>query len=121
MRQTPEILKAILGTLLSNAIDYSKPGQKIILDVEENPETIIFFVRDFGIGIPKKEQSRIFERFYRASNAKNLKPSGTGLGLNITKMLAEKIGAEISFESKENKGSVFYLNIPKKLYKSKKI
>jgi signal transduction histidine kinase len=56
----------------------------------------------------------MFERFYRASNAKALKPNGTGLGLNIAKVLAEKIGAEISFESEENKGSTFYLRIPKR-------
>jgi signal transduction histidine kinase len=113
----PEILKSIIGTFLSNAINYSMPGKKVILDVKKEPKTILFFVRDFGIGIPKREQKRMFERFYRASNAKKLKPSGTGLGLNIAKTLAEKIGAEISFESEENKGSTFYLRIPKKLSK----
>lgn len=110
----PEILKSILGCFLSNAIDYSKPGQKVILDVKEKSEVVVFFVRDFGISIPRSEQKRIFERFYRASNAKNLKPTGTGLGLNIAKTLAKKIGAKISFESEENKGSIFYLRIPKR-------
>lgn len=110
----PEILKSILGTFLANAIDYSVPGQKVILDVKEESGVIVFFVRDFGIGIPKREQERIFERFYRASNTKGSKPTGTGLGLNIAKMLAEKIGATISFESQENKGSTFYLRIPKR-------
>jgi PAS domain S-box-containing protein len=110
----PEILKSILGCFISNAIDYSSPGQKVILDIKDESEAVVFFVRDFGIGIPKEEQKRIFERFYRASNAKNLKPTGTGLGLNIASMLAEKIGAEISFESEENKSSTFYLRVPKK-------
>lgn len=108
-----EILKSIIGTFLSNAIDYSTPGQKVILNIKEKPGAVVFFVRDFGIGIPKKEQKRMFERFYRTSNAKNLKPTGTGLGLNIAKTLAEKIGAEISFKSQENKGSTFYLCIRK--------
>ena len=116
----PEILKSILGCFLSNAIDYSMPGQKVILDVKEEPGAVVFSVRDFGIGIPKKEQDRMFERFYRASNAKTLKPTGTGLGLNIARMLAQKIGAEISFESQENKGSVFYLRIPKRSNKGAK-
>ena len=116
----PEILKSILGCFLSNAIDYSMPGQKVILDVKEESGAVVFFVRDFGIGIPKHEQDRMFERFYRASNAKTLKPTGTGLGLNIARMLAQKIGAEISFESQENKGSIFYLCIPKRSNKGAK-
>lgn len=110
----PEILKSILRSFLSNAISYSRPGQKVILDVKEESGAVVFFVRDFGIGIPKNEQKRMFERFYRASNARALKPTGTGLGLNIAKVLAEKIGAEISFKSEENKGSTFYLRIPKR-------
>jgi len=114
----PAILKSILGVFLSNAIDYSRPGQKVILNVKEEPKTIIFSVRDFGIGIPKEEQKRIFERFYRASNAKIIKPNGTGLGLNIARILAEKIGAKIATESQENKGSTFYLRIPKRSIKN---
>jgi len=114
IKTDPEILKSILGCFLSNAINYSMPGQKVILDVKKESGAIVFFVRDFGIGIPKREQKRMFERFYRASNAKTLKPTGTGLGLNIAKVLAEKIGAETSFKSEENKGSTFYLRIPKR-------
>ncbi|HPT40544.1 MAG TPA: PAS domain S-box protein [Candidatus Paceibacterota bacterium] len=109
-----DVLKSVLGSFLSNAIDYSKPGQKVIMDAEENTNAVTFSVRDFGIGIPEVEQKRIFERFYRASNAKNWKPTGTGLGLHISMMLAEKIGAKISFKSEENKGSTFYLYIPKR-------
>jgi len=109
----PVIVKSIIGTFLSNAIDYSMPGQKVLLDVKERAGTVTFLVQDFGIGIPKREQKRMFERFYRASNAKNLKPNGTGLGLNIARTIAEKIGANISFTSEENKGSTFYLRIPK--------
>jgi signal transduction histidine kinase len=117
----PEILKSILGSFLSNAIDYSMPGQKVILDVKEKSGAVVFFVRDFGIGIPKNEQKRMFERFYRASNARAMKPIGTGLGLNIAKVLAEKIGAEISFKSEENKGSIFYLRIPKRSSRGAKV
>lgn len=108
-----ELVKSILGCFLSNAIDYSRPGQKVILDIKQESGKVIFFVRDFGIGIPRVEHKRIFQRFYRASNAKNFKPTGTGLGLNIARTLAEKVGAEISFESKKDKGSTFYLQLPK--------
>lgn len=108
-----EILKSILECFISNAINYSNSGQEVALAVEEKKSDIIFSVRDNGIGIPEEEQKKIFERFYRASNAKALKPAGSGLGLNIAKILAEKIGGDISFKSKENKGSTFYLRIPK--------
>jgi len=108
-----EILKSILECFISNAINYSKNGQEVILNVKEEPTAVVFSVKDSGIGIPKNEQAKMFERFYRASNAKAFMPGGTGLGLNIAKTLAEKIGAEISFESEENKGSTFYLRIPR--------
>lgn len=109
------MLRSILETFVSNAINYSQRGQEIILDVKEEESAVVFFVKDSGIGIPKEEQKRIFQRFYRASNAKPVKPDGTGLGLYIASMLAEKIGAKISFESEENKGSTFYLRVSKKI------
>jgi len=108
-----QILKTIFDCFVSNAINYSSPGQEVLLDAKEGKDTIILSVKDNGIGIPEKEKSKIFERFYRASNAKAFKPTGSGLGLNIANMLAEKIGAEISFESKQNKGTTFYLHLPK--------
>ncbi|TSC76795.1 MAG: putative Histidine kinase [Parcubacteria group bacterium Gr01-1014_29] len=109
-----QILLIILNCFISNAIEYSNTGQEVILDSKEEAEAVVFSVKDSGIGIPKEEQKQIFERFYRASNAKVLKPSGTGLGLYIASLLAKNIGATILFESKENKGSTFYLRIPKR-------
>ena len=85
------------------------------LEVKEETSAVVFLVQDSGIGIPKEEQKGIFERFYRASNAKRMKPEGTGLGLYIAYMLAKKIGAEILFESGEGKGATFYLRVPKKV------
>jgi signal transduction histidine kinase len=81
--------------------------------VQEEKAAVVFSVKDNGIGVPEEEQKKLFERFYRASNAKAFKPGGSGLGLSIAKMLAEKIGGKISFESKENKGTTFYLRLPK--------
>lgn len=109
-----QMLSTILDCFVSNAINYSPVGEKILLDAKEEPNAVVLSVEDKGIGIPKVEQSRIFEKFYRASNAKDLKPTGTGLGLHIAKMLADKIGAKVSFESKENKGSTFFVSIPQK-------
>lgn len=107
-----EVLRIILESLMTNAINYSSPGKEVTIEVKKKGHDVIFVVKDTGIGIPAAESSRIFERFYRASNAKLFKPDGTGLGLSIALMLAEKIHARISFESKENKGSTFILTIP---------
>lgn len=110
-----QILRSILECFVSNAISYSKDGQEVVLDAKEEPAAAVFFVKDNGIGIPEEEQVKISERFYRASNAKAFKPDGTGLGLYIAFLLAQKIGGKISFESKEKKGTTFYLRIPKKV------
>ena len=80
--------------------------------LKKKPTELIFSVKDSGIGIPQNEQGQIFARFYRASNAKTFDTRGTGLGLYIASMLAKKIGATLSFESEEGKGSTFYIHIP---------
>ncbi len=113
VRANREFLKQILESLISNAINYSNSGQQINVNVKEDAGAVVFEVKDFGIGIPEEEQKRIFERFYRASNAKALKPDGTGLGLYIAHMLAERTGVMITFESKKDAGATFYVRIPK--------
>lgn len=110
----PQIVSTILNYLVENAIDYSHSSNKVSIDAKSKGKDMIFSVKDNGIGIPKQEQGRIFERFYRASNAKYFKPNGTGLGLNIARTIAQNMGGEISFKSEEKKGSTFYLRIPKK-------
>lgn len=107
------LIKTALETLFANAIEYSKAGQTIIIDAKEEQGEVVFSVKDFGIGIPEEEKARVFERFYRASNAKASKPDGTGLGLYISTMLAGRIGGKITFESKEQEGTTFYLRVPK--------
>ena len=67
---------------------------------------------DTGIGIPKKEQARIFERFFRATNAKKLGKIGTGLGLYLAKNIVEAHGGRIWFVSEEHKGSDFRIALP---------
>lgn len=104
---------SILENILSNAITYSPPKHKVVLSVFEEGALLVFSVRDFGIGIPQEEQKKIFERFYRALNAIRFKPEGTGLGLSVAAELAKKIGVKISFQSEENKGSVFFVRVPK--------
>ncbi|HAT68590.1 MAG: hypothetical protein A2481_02605 [Candidatus Yonathbacteria bacterium RIFOXYC2_FULL_47_9] len=106
------MLRTILECLVSNAINYSPQGGVVTIGIKKESSGIVFAVKDSGIGIPQKEHSQIFERFYRASNAKIFDINGTGLGLYITSMLAKKIGVLLSFESTEGKGSTFYAHVP---------
>lgn len=106
------MLRNIIECFVSNAIQYSSSGQEVILDAQEEAAAVTLSVQDSGIGIPAVEQEKIFERFYRASNAKKMRPDGTGLGLYIAAMLAKRIGAEISFISEECKGSSFRVRVP---------
>ena len=69
-----------------------------------------FTIKDQGIGIPSKDQTHIFERYFRAENA--LLNQGTGIGLNIIKSHLENLGGEITFESEENEGSIFFVKLP---------
>lgn len=108
------VVRDICQILISNAINYSQRGQEVVFGAKEEPDTVVLYVKDSGIGIPKEEQSLIFQRFYRAANAKDLLPGGTGLGLYKAVLLAGKIGANISFESKgKGLGTIFYLRIHK--------
>ncbi|MBE9912448.1 cell wall metabolism sensor histidine kinase WalK [Paenibacillus donghaensis] len=110
-------LRQILINLLSNAVSYTPDGGKVELSVrdrqdEEGLEKIIFKVSDTGIGIPKKDQPRIFERFYRVDKARSRSSGGTGLGLSIVKHLVELHHGEISVESELGIGTTFTVELP---------
>ncbi len=105
------MIASILETFIENAVDYSENGQEIVLDAKVESGDVIFSVKDGGIGIPKEEHKRISERFYRAGNAKTVKPDGTGLALYVAYLLAKKIGGKISFESEESAGTTFFLRM----------
>lgn len=104
------IIKNILLNLISNAIKYSKEGL-IELSVTATTPTIIFTVKDQGIGIPDADKPFLFTRFFRAHNAVNI--PGTGLGLNIVKRYVELLNGLIGVESRIGYGSTFTIEIPK--------
>lgn len=103
-----QIIKSILTNLLSNAIKYSESDIEIQTEVNG---LINLIVKDKGIGIPKKEQVNLFEKFFRATNAKNIE--GTGLGLNIVKRYVELLNGDIRFSSTENEGTDIFISLPK--------
>jgi two-component system phosphate regulon sensor histidine kinase PhoR len=105
-------LQEVLQNLLDNAIQYTLPGGKIVLSAEAKNDEVIFTVGDTGIGIPRSDQPRIFERFYRVDAARSREAGGTGLGLSIAKHLIEVHGGRIWVESEVGEGSQFHFSIP---------
>jgi len=105
-------LAEILQNLLDNATQYTLPGGRITLSAETRDADVVFTVSDTGIGIPKSDQSRIFERFYRVDAARSREAGGTGLGLAIAKHLVEVHGGRIWVDSEIGQGSQFHFSVP---------
>jgi two-component system, OmpR family, phosphate regulon sensor histidine kinase PhoR len=117
-RDLPEVagdrrrITEVLQNLLDNAIQYTLPGGKIVLSAETKGQEVVFTVADTGIGIPRAEQPRIFERFYRVDVARSREAGGTGLGLSIAKHLVEVHGGRLWVESEIGQGSRFHFTVP---------
>jgi PAS domain S-box-containing protein len=107
------LVKEICANLLSNAIKYTPEGGKVHFELSEKPGEVQWRVTDTGYGIPIKEQKNIFLKFFRADNITGKDVSGTGLGLYLIKNLAESLGGDLWFKSKEDQGSTFYFSLPK--------
>jgi signal transduction histidine kinase len=103
------IMTLILRNLIYNAIKYSHENKSIKVSIKLKRDLLIS-IQDKGIGIPEADQPHIFNRFFRAKNALHFQ--GTGIGLNLVKYHAERLGGQISFRSKEDKGSTFILRLP---------
>lgn len=104
-------IEQVLVNLLSNAVKYSPGENKVILYTNKTSSELIISVRDFGIGIPKEEQLKVFERFYRTKDLGKHHISGFGLGLYICHDIITRHHGKIWIES-ENIGSTFYVSLP---------
>lgn len=113
-----DMLWQVLQNLLSNASRYGNENTKIIVSLSKDDEFVQISVKDSGIGIPKAQVSRVFEKFFRADNAISLSAEGSGLGLSFVKTLVDRWGGKIWFESKEGTGTTFYFTVPKTLHTS---
>ena len=102
---TKKILDEMIYNLCDNAIKYNKENGVVDVIINTTDSKVNLTVRDTGIGIPKGEQSRVFERFYRVDKSHSKLVGGTGLGLAIVKHGAAYHDAEISLESTEGKGT----------------
>ncbi|MCB1179872.1 MAG: hypothetical protein KDK36_20010, partial [Leptospiraceae bacterium] len=105
-----KLLRYIVINLLNNAIKYSDKGKDVEFHVSRERDNLVFLIKDYGIGIPENEKSKIFEPFHRAKNVGTR--NGTGLGMAIAYKSTLMHGGKINFESNEGKGTTFKVNIP---------
>jgi PAS domain S-box-containing protein len=105
-------VEQVLINLISNAIKYSPEADKILIGATAGKEFITVHVKDFGLGIPKNEQSHIFGRFYQVNNPTVKTYPGLGLGLYISAQIVERHHGAMWVESEEGKGSTFYFTLP---------
>jgi len=107
-----DLTKHALSNLVDNAIKYSKKQGKIDISLESKGKFGYIAVEDSGVGIPVKEQSAVFNKFYRVYNSESVSAGGTGLGLFIVKNLIENQGGNINIRSKIGRGSTFTMSMP---------
>lgn len=113
LHTVPNILEEVLFNLCDNAIKYNKPGGSVCICLTENEESVCISVKDNGVGIPKEDQSRVFERFYRVDKSHSKEIGGTGLGLSIVKHGVSFLGGEVELESTPEQGTEITVSFPK--------
>lgn len=109
-----EKIKAALSNLVDNAIKYSPQGKLVRVGITHIGKEVQITIADQGYGIPKDQQTRVFEKFFRAKNIVKIQTEGSGLGLTIVKDIVDKHDGKIFFESVEDQGTTFTLALPLK-------
>jgi|GEM_PF-2752123 len=108
----PERLMQVITNLISNAVKFSPPRERVMIVISTREKQAQVSVHDNGEGIPEEFQSRVFQKFSQADTSSSRAKGGTGLGLSITKAIIEKLGGTIHFESNKNSGTTFYFDLP---------
>ncbi len=109
----PRLMNIIFLNLISNAVKYTPSEGTVTTRVDLRGGMITIKVTDTGYGIPEHQQDQIFSKLFRAQNAVENEPDGTGLGLYIVKAIVDEVKGSISFESKEGRGTTFFIEIPR--------
>lgn len=102
----------VIDNIMNNAIKYSPDGGIITVRLLETHNHVILSISDQGLGIPRKDLGRVFDRFFRVDKARSRKQGGTGLGLAISKEVVNMLGGQIWVDSVEGHGSTFYISLP---------
>ncbi len=108
----PQGIKLVLHNLIDNAIRYTKGGGQVGLRLFKRSRFIRCEIEDNGVGIPKEDQKKIFQKFFRSQNVMKYQTEGTGLGLFIAKAIIRGSKGNIGFRSQEGKGSTFWIELP---------
>jgi len=108
----PDLLENVIDNIISNAVKYTPESGEIRIYCRQSGKDFLLKVADNGIGISRETAGRIFEKFFRAENARIADKNGTGLGLFIAAESAKKLGGKIWFEPNQPKGTIFYFQMP---------
>jgi signal transduction histidine kinase len=108
----PDMLRQVLANLVENAVKYSPDGGRVIVSLRPHERRVLFAVHDEGLGIPLRDQERIFEKFFRLDPNLTRGVGGTGLGLYICRELVRRMGGRIWVASSSGEGSTFFFELP---------
>jgi signal transduction histidine kinase len=114
-------IRQVIMNFLDNALYYTPRGGSISVDLQATDKEVSYTVTDTGVGVPKDVQHHLFSKFYRADNARKMRPDGTGLGLYMAKKVIAAQGGAIIFKSTEGKGSIFGFSFPRKSAEIKEV
>ncbi len=114
VRADEDGLITILDNLFTNALQYTPSGGRVAVRVRAERQYAFLEVEDTGVGIPPRDQQRVFERFYRVDKARSRDLGGTGLGLAIVKHLTQSFGGEVGLKSEPGEGSTFHIRLPRR-------
>jgi len=112
LRADPNRLKQVVGNVISNAVKFSPEGGRVECSTQLIETKLRLSIKDHGIGIPKNEEDQVFGRFNQVKHSSSQASGGSGLGMHIAKLLIERMGGSISYESRLGLGTTFRIDIP---------
>ncbi|MDD4931586.1 MAG: PAS domain S-box protein [Candidatus Colwellbacteria bacterium] len=108
----PSLIRIIFQNIIGNAVKYTPSEGRVSVGISRDGNNVLISVSDTGCGIPERQKSKIFSKLFRADNAREIDQDGTGLGLYIAKAIVDMAKGDIWFESKEGKGTTFFVRLP---------